>query len=100
MQMFEIQVENRNAVFYCGPDQPLLIAMMQQNIEAIDVGCRGGGCGFCKIRVKSGEYVAKKMSVKHVDSNEQRAGMALSCRAYPRSDMVIESDQFQRPSLI
>ena len=58
--------------------------------ECIPVGCRGGGCGVCRIRVIDGEYELKKMSRKHVSETEQEQGVALACRVYPLGDMKIE----------
>ncbi len=59
-------------------------------LEAIPVGCRGGGCGVCRIRVLSGDYETQKMSRKHVRPEDQAIGMALACRVYPRSDLTVE----------
>jgi hypothetical protein len=41
--------------------------------------------------VLSGEFFSKKMSKKHVSADELNQGMGLSCRIFPRSDMVIEA---------
>lgn len=81
--------------FRCGDQQHLLQGMQSLKIGApllklIPVGCRGGGCGVCRIRILSGEYEAKKMSRKHVLEQDQAKGIALACRVYPRSDLGIE----------
>mgnify|MGYP000190823597 CR=1 len=86
---FNIVVENAGENFDCSPETSLLSGMEHQSKKAIAVGCRGGGCGFCKIRIISGEYEAKKMSVKFVSKEERDCGYALSCRVFPRSDMRV-----------
>ena len=52
--------------FPCGPGDPVLSAMERQGLELIPVGCRGGGCGACKIRVLSGNYRCGPMSAAQV----------------------------------
>lgn len=86
---FLITVDNANDQFQCPPDKSLLSGMELQSKKAIAVGCRGGGCGFCKIRILSGECDTKKMSIKFVTKEEQADGYALSCRVFPRSDMRV-----------
>jgi len=81
--------------FACREDQYLLQGMQTFRVgvpmlDVIPVGCRGGGCGVCRIRVVSGEYEAKKMSRKHVTEPDQAEGVALACRVYPRSDLSVE----------
>ncbi|WP_431475415.1 2Fe-2S iron-sulfur cluster-binding protein [Marinobacter sp. KM021] len=34
-------------------------------MKCVPVGCRGGGCGFCKIRVLEGDFECGKMSKVH-----------------------------------
>lgn len=81
--------------FFCREDQHLLQGMQNFQIgkamlDTIPVGCRGGGCGICRIRILSGDYESKKMSRKHITEAEQAAGTVLACRIYPRQDLDIE----------
>ena len=87
--MYRIEVEGTGLAFGCSPERSLLAGMEEQAKKAIAVGCRGGGCGFCKIRILEGEYETKKMSVKFVSHSERLDGYALSCRVFPRSDMRV-----------
>lgn len=91
---YRISVINRGDQYLCPDDKTLLVGMERQGFHAIDVGCRGGGCGVCKIRVLSGEYERKRMSRAHISEEEEQAGYALACRIFPRSEMVIESDLY------
>ena len=59
-------------------------------LEAIPVGCRGGGCGVCRIKVVQGSYEAKKMSRKHVTEGEQAEAIVLACRVFPRGDLLVD----------
>jgi ferredoxin len=81
--------------FFCREDQHLLQGMQNFQLgapmlEAIPVGCRGGGCGICRIRILEGDYEAKKMSRKHIPEQDQARGIVLACRVYPRSELAIE----------
>ena len=92
---YRVSVDGDEQQFDCGDDQNLLQGMRSYRfgmpmLEAIPVGCRGGGCGICRIRVLSGDFDTEKMSRKHVTEQEQADGMALACRVYPRSDLNVE----------
>ncbi len=81
--------------FLCHSEKHLLQGMErlrigEQMLRSIPVGCRGGGCGICRVRVTDGDYETKKMSIKHVTQEQRQAGVVLACRAYPRSDIVLE----------
>ena len=73
--------------FPCGPGDPVLSAMERQGLELIPVGCRGGGCGACKIRVLSGNYRCGPMSAAQVSPADRARRIALACRCYPDSDL-------------
>lgn len=91
-KQFFIQVVNRQDSFAVSAHEPLLMGMEKACHQAIRVGCRGGGCGLCKIRILQGEYRTKTMSRAHVSEQEQAQGFALACRVWPQSDLVLESD--------
>ncbi|TDG14061.1 2Fe-2S iron-sulfur cluster binding domain-containing protein [Seongchinamella unica] len=81
--------------FRCKEEQHLLQGMQTFQVGApllkvIPVGCRGGGCGICRVRVLSGSYEAKKMSIKHITEEDMVGGIVLACRVYPRDDLEVE----------
>ncbi|MBT3047589.1 MAG: 2Fe-2S iron-sulfur cluster binding domain-containing protein [Candidatus Thiodiazotropha sp.] len=84
---YEIYVEDREAYFHCGGEQRLLHAMQAQGLGSIPVGCKGGGCGICRIQITRGEYETRKMSRNHVTEEDERQGIVLSCRVMPKSDL-------------
>ena len=92
-----IRVTNRDQSFKCAEDQVLLVAMERMSAAAINVGCRGGGCGVCKIRILQGDYECKRMSKAHISEEEIQQGFVLACRVFPRTDLEIESDHYQAP---
>lgn len=90
--MVAFQVFNRSTGdrFQCQGDQSVLKAMEQVGKKCVPVGCRGGGCGYCKIRVVEGEFSCGKMSRAHVPPEALDMGEVLACRIYPRTDLMIE----------
>ncbi len=91
----QVSVTNRQQVFKVPKGELLLLAMEKLNQRAIDVGCRGGGCGLCKVKVLQGDYQTKRMSKAHISEEEAALGFALACRLTPLSDLELESDYFQ-----
>jgi len=88
--MHLIRIMNSNEQFYCDVEKNLLQGMQSLARKGIPVGCRGGGCGICRIKVQKGLYDCKRMSRDHVSEIEQADGIALACRLYPKSDLDIE----------
>ena len=76
--------------FTCPADERVLIAMEKCGSDDIGVGCRGVGCGFCRVRVTDGPYRTGKMSAVKVTLADQEAGFVLACRLYPDGDLTIE----------
>jgi ferredoxin len=68
----------------------LLHEMIKRQVADIPVGCRGGGCGVCRIRVIDGDYTTKRMSRAHVSEADEADGVALACRVIPATDLVVE----------
>lgn len=89
-QTYRITEQSTGQSFDCAPDQSILKAMEQRGLKCVPVGCRGGGCGFCKVTVISGDYECGKMSKVHVPPECRERGEVLACRIYPRTDLIIE----------
>lgn len=68
---------------------PVLMAMMAQGAKAIPVGCRGGGCGVCRVQVVDGDYETKRMSRRHVSEEDEAEGYALACRLVAHGDLTV-----------
>ncbi len=86
---FSIMIDGAADAFACSTDTPVLIAMERSGRKAIAVGCRGGGCGFCRVHVRAGAYRTGRMSRAHVTAEEEHQGYALACRLFPLDDLVL-----------
>ncbi len=69
---------------------PVLHQMVRCALRALPVGCRGGGCGVCRVRVVDGTYRTLRMSRRHVTEADEANRIALACRLLASSDIVIE----------
>jgi len=49
--------------------------------------CRGGMCGRCKIKLKSGEV--KQLASDGLTDTEKKQGFVLACSSIPQSDLVL-----------
>lgn len=78
-----------DASFVVAPDRPVLHQMQMQGCHALPIGCRGGGCGVCRVEVMTGEYRAKRMSKRYVTDADQAHGIVLACRILAESDLVV-----------
>jgi ferredoxin len=74
----------------CSEQTSVLHALARTRQDVVPVGCRGGGCGVCRIQVLRGEYVVKRMSRAHVTAEDEANGTVLACRTWPRSDLEVE----------
>ena len=55
----------------------------------LPVGCRRGGCGVCRVRVREGNFTRDPMSRAHVSAEEEAGGVVLACCIYPRSELSL-----------
>ena len=69
-------------------ENPLLRAGQLQ--MPVKVGCKGGGCGVCKVHIIAGDFTSKVMSKAHVSNNDVEQGIVLACRVFPKSDLTIK----------
>ncbi len=85
-----VVVEDTGRSFRCPDTKSILVGVEHGGgADAIQVGCRSGGCGVCRVEVLSGTYTAKRMSKAFVTDDDLAHGIVLSCRAYPTSDLVV-----------
>lgn len=85
-----IHIENCGESFVCSADLNVLRGMECLGRKGIPVGCRGGGCGVCKVQVVDGPYRTEKMSRACVSEQEQGLGYALACRLFARGDLRLQ----------
>jgi ferredoxin len=87
---YKVTITDTGEEYTCTEQQHLLAGMLQLGKKGIPVGCRGGGCGVCKIRILQGAYDTKKMSRDRVTEQEEKSGTVLACRVFPRSDIRLQ----------
>lgn len=88
--MHQIAVENTRETYACPDEKDLLRGMERLGGKGIPVGCRGGGCGICKVQILSGHWRCKKMSSAVITHEELRQGIVLACCCYPETSLVLK----------
>ena len=89
MVYFVITIEDTGETYKCDERISVLEGMENLGKKGIPVGCRGGGCGVCKIEIVSGTYKKRVMSRDHVSEAEEAQGVVLACRVRPTSEMTV-----------
>lgn len=89
MALFTVTIDDNATSYRCSDSQTLLEGMENLGKKGIPVGCRGGGCGVCKVQVLSGTYTKRVMSREHVSAEEEALGFVLACRVRPTSAMEL-----------
>ncbi|WP_323012303.1 2Fe-2S iron-sulfur cluster binding domain-containing protein [Castellaniella sp.] len=90
MASYKVHVKDSNETFSCPETSNVLRSMECSGHQGIPVGCRGGGCGVCKVQVTSGDYLVRRMSRARVTEIEESQGVVLACQLYPRSDLQLQ----------
>ncbi|WP_439641753.1 2Fe-2S iron-sulfur cluster-binding protein [Nevskia sp.] len=84
-----IHIENCDDSFPCPDGSNVLRAMECLGRRGIPVGCRGGGCGVCKVKVLDGRYRNEAISRACVSTEEEAEGYSLACKLIPESDLSL-----------
>jgi ferredoxin len=87
--MHQVTLEETGESFQCSEAESALKALARLGKRGIPVGCRGGGCGVCKVKVLSGEFSQTVMSRAHVSKEDEANQEVLACCIYPRSDVLL-----------
>ena len=85
-----ITIEETGEGFRCSPNESLLGGMERLGRKGIPAGCRGGGCGVCKVEITSGTFQKRVMSRDYVSEEDEAAGRVLACRIRPTSDIRLK----------
>ncbi|MDR2013367.1 MAG: 2Fe-2S iron-sulfur cluster binding domain-containing protein [Rhodanobacter sp.] len=72
----------------CKGNESVLHALVRAR-KRIPTGCRGGGCGVCKVEVVAGSYSKRAMSRAHVSETEEAERRVLACCIYPTADLQL-----------
>jgi ferredoxin len=87
---YRITIADGDEDFPCKDGQNVLRAMERLGRKGIPVGCRGGGCGICRVQVlDNGQYRTLKMSRAQISVEDEEVGMCLACKLIPQGDLRI-----------
>lgn len=85
MAIHTVTIEDDGSSYRCSESLTLLEGMESLGKKGIPVGCRGGGCGVCKVQVLTGSYTKRVMSREHISESDEAQGCVLACRVRPTS---------------
>ena len=88
-QKFSVLIEDSGETVLCETRDNVLRAMEALGRRGIPVGCRGGGCGVCKVQVLSGSYTKRVMSREYVSEQDEVKGCVLACRVRPTNEITL-----------
>lgn len=91
IQKFTVHDSYTGSDITCNFDQSVLSAIELDGRCDVPIGCRGGGCGRCRIDVLYGDYRCGKMSRVHAPPEAIEKGRVLACRIYPESHLIINT---------
>lgn len=89
MTTYTVTIEDTGSSYRCYESQTLLEGMESLGKKGIPVGCRGGGCGVCKVQVLSGTYTKRVMSREYVSEQDEVKGCVLACRVRPTNEITL-----------
>ena len=90
MVFYTVVIEETGESYRCSPQETLLNGMEKLGKKGIPVGCRGGGCGVCKVEITEGTYTKRVMSREYVSVEDEAADRVLACRVKPTSDIRLK----------
>ncbi|MDZ5460096.1 2Fe-2S iron-sulfur cluster binding domain-containing protein [Azohydromonas lata] len=87
---YRVKILDTGETYSCAVTESALHALARTGKRGIPVGCRGGGCGVCKVAVMSGAYDKRSMSRAHVSEEDEARQQVLACCIYPRGDLELQ----------
>lgn len=85
-----IEIPAQHVSFLCDEQETLLSAMVRQKVPGVWLGCQGGGCGICKIRILEGSVSKGPMCRHQVSEAEEAQGYTLACISLPRTRIALQ----------
>lgn len=77
------------------PGETILASAIRAGIF-MPSGCQGGMCGACKGKILSGKIEHGSHAATRLTDNERSQGLALFCRAIPKTDLMIECEALNK----
>ena len=89
--LYTICVRDTGEQYQCQDSESLLLGMARIGRKCIPAGCLNGGCGVCKIVIRSGTVQKSgAMSRAHISEQEEAQGIVLACRVQPAGAVELE----------
>ncbi|MCS0631253.1 2Fe-2S iron-sulfur cluster-binding protein [Telluria mixta] len=89
-RFYLVRFQDTDETVACRADESVLAALVRTGKKGVPVGCRGGGCGICKVTVRSGRFAKlKPMSRNRVSEADELAHNVLACCICPQSDIEV-----------
>ncbi len=85
----DVTIRGVSQTFSCRETESVLAAAIGAGGSPLPVGCRGGGCGVCRVQVLEGQYQTHAMSSEQVSETDQEQGIALACQLFARSALIL-----------
>ena len=99
-RLFDLTVLPSGTVIPVDQDETIISAMIRSGF-LIRIGCKRGGCGICKVLLAAGEVRYERAVADTVLSRDDiAAGVCLSCRAVPLTDVSITLQEGDRLHLV
>jgi NAD(P)H-flavin reductase/ferredoxin len=85
-----LRIQPFDEVIQCGHDETILAAVLREKLF-IRYGCKGGGCGTCKVLLVDGDVDEPGTSFA-LSAAERNKGFILACSSVPVEDCTIDVD--------
>lgn len=86
-----IRLLQTGEIYMCSSAETLLQGMARIGRKGIPAGCLNGGCGVCKVVIRSGSVTKTgAMSRAHISEQDEAQGVVLACRVAPLGDIDLE----------
>ena len=87
---FRVTIQPARRDLEVAEHETILAAAIRQGV-GLPYGCRDGACGACKSRLLEGRVQHGPHQAKALSTDEETAGLVLTCCARPQTDCVIEA---------
>lgn len=86
-----VRILQTGETYMCSSLETLLQGMARIGRKGIPAGCLNGGCGVCKVVIRSGSVCPTgAMSRAHISEQEEAHGVVLACRVAPSDAVEVE----------
>ncbi|WP_208510347.1 2Fe-2S iron-sulfur cluster-binding protein [Variovorax paradoxus] len=91
METHAVRIVQTGEAYVCCGGETLLQGMARMGRKGIPAGCLNGGCGVCKVAIRSGSVrKTGAMSRAHVSEAEEAQGVVLACRVAPDGPVEVD----------